>query len=148
MHWKSVLAVGAVALCMATRAAAWEVPERGSALRSDLMDAARPHAEWMLGAPVEFVVTELRVSGDLALAMLVPQRPGGGRIDVLRTPMVARGEFDPELVDTPHMEVLYKRSGRTWVAVHWAIGATDVWFAWEPICAEFRPVIPEACAGI
>lgn len=86
MRWKTVVVAVVLAMCTIVPAAAWEVPARGSALRSDLMDAARPHAEWMLGAPVEFVVTELRVSGDLALAMLVPQRPGGGAIDVLRTP--------------------------------------------------------------
>lgn len=123
----------------------WEAPARGSELRADLMDAIRPHAEWMLGAPVEFVVNDLRVRGDRAVAMLVAQRPGGGVIDVARSPMVARGEFDPEIADIAHIEAFYVRSGRTWVALHWAIGATDPWFAWEPICAEFGALIPEYC---
>ena len=29
-----------------------------------------------------------------------------------------------------------------------AMGATDVWYAYEPICAVWRPVIPEACQGM
>jgi len=33
---------------------AWEEPQRGTDTRSALMDALRPHAEWMLGKPVEF----------------------------------------------------------------------------------------------
>ena len=126
-------------------AQAWVTPPRGSATRAQLMDAIRPHAEWMLGAPVEFVVNDLRLLGDRAFAMLVAQRPGGGAINVLQTPMVERGEFDPFLADTPHIEVLYVKSGDTWVALHWAIGATDVWYAWEPICGPFRALIPEVC---
>jgi len=134
-------------LVLATGAAAqgWVTPERGSATRAALMDAIRPHAEWMLGAPVEFVVNDLRLAGDRAFAALVAQRPGGGAIDMLRTPMAERGEFDPYLADRPNIEVLYVKSGSTWVALHWAIGATDVWYSWEPICAPFRTLIPEAC---
>ncbi len=142
----ALMAVGfSVVLAGSVAAQGWVTPERGSATRAQLMDAIRPHAEWMLGAPVEFVVNDLRLLGDHAFAMLVAQRPGGGTIDVLKTPMVARGEFDPYLADTPHIEVLYVKSGDTWVALHWAIGATDVWYAWEPICAPFRALIPEVC---
>ncbi|PKP68896.1 MAG: hypothetical protein CVT82_13475 [Alphaproteobacteria bacterium HGW-Alphaproteobacteria-4] len=138
-------AVLVVALAGAASAQGWVTPERGSATRAALMDAIRPHAEWMLGAPVEFRVNDLRLLGNRAFAMLEAQRPGGGAIDVLKTPMVARGEFDPYLADTPHIEVLYVKSGDTWVALHWAIGATDVWYAWEPLCAPFRALIPEVC---
>lgn len=127
----------------------WESPARGSALRADLLDALRPMVEWDLGAPVEFVVHEMRVQGDLAFAMLVAQRPGGGEIDLARTPMVARGDFDPELAEVgAGVQALWVRSGRMWVAKHHAVGATDVWYSWEPICAEFRSIIPEACNGM
>lgn len=140
----------AMALLLATAATGqgWSEPRRGSATRSALMDAMRPHAEWILGAPVEFVVHELRVSGDLAYASLYPQRPGGGQIDPRATPGAARGEIYPYDMDGTGMQALYMRSGQTWVAVHWAIGATDVWFAYGPICAIWRPVIPEACQGL
>jgi hypothetical protein len=140
-----VAAVLGMALAGSAGAQTWVTPERGSATRAALMDAIRPHAEWMLGAPVEFRVNELRLLGDRAFAMLEAQRPGGGVIDVANTPMVARGEFDPYIADTAHIEVLYVKSGQTWVALHWAIGATDVWYSWEPICAPFRALIPEAC---
>ncbi|WP_372838580.1 hypothetical protein [Phaeovulum sp.] len=143
---EALMAVGfSMVLAGGAAAQGWVTPERGTATRAQLMDAIRPHAEWMLGAPVEFVVNDLRLLGDRAFAMLEAQRPGGGKIDMFKTPMIARGEFDPYIVDTPHIEVLYVKSGDTWVALHWAIGATDVWYAWEPICAPFRALIPEAC---
>ena len=142
-----VLAAGTAAGVAA--AGDWESPARGSQLRADLLDALRPMVEWQLGAPVEFVVTEMRVKGDHAFATLVPQRPGGGRIDMAQTPMVLREEFDPALADGgDHVEALWVKSGRQWVAVHHAVGATGVWYSWEPICAEFRDVIPEACGGM
>ncbi|MDF1717331.1 MAG: hypothetical protein P1U75_11770 [Antarcticimicrobium sp.] len=126
----------------------WHEPQRGTELRAALMDALRPHAAWLLGAPVEFMVHELRVSGDLGFASVSPQRPGGGAIQLWQTPGVARGEIDPQMEGGVTMQALYLRSGRTWVAVHWAMGASDVWYAYGPICAIWRPVIPEACQGM
>ena len=46
---------------------AWEEPARGTSDRSELMDAIRPHIEWSLGAPIEFVISQLRVSEEVAL---------------------------------------------------------------------------------
>lgn len=137
----------AVLICFAGGAWAWEEPQRGTATRSALMDAVRPHMEWMLGAPVEFVVHDLRRQGDLAFFAGYAQRPGGGEINIATTPAGRRGELDPQVGDGATVQALYKLSGQTWVAVHWAISATDVWYAWEPICAEFYPIIPEACGG-
>ncbi|MFD3190676.1 hypothetical protein ACFMPD_10420 [Sedimentitalea sp. HM32M-2] len=129
-------------------AAAWQEPARGSPERAALMDALRPHAEWMLGAPVQFVVHDLRRSGDLAFASVWPQRPGGAEIDLRTTPGFLRGELDSGYMDGVAIQALYRKSGTTWVAVHWALGATDVWYAWAPLCAIYRPVIPEACQGL
>lgn len=126
-------------------AQAWEEPARGTATRAALMDAVRPHVEWMLGAPVEFVVWDLRRDGGLAFFSGMAQRPGGEAIDISGTPAAKRGELDPEVGDGATVQALYKLSGQTWVAVHMAVSATDVWYAWEPICAEYRAVIPEAC---
>ena len=120
-------------------------PPRGSATRAALMDAIRPHAEWMLGAPVAFVVSDLRVAGNLAFAMLRPQRPDGRMIDPAKTPMVLRGGADPEMMDGVAIQALYRKSGDTWVAVHWAIGATDVWFSSPDLCEAYRRVIPDYC---
>ncbi len=123
----------------------YETPERGSALRRSLVDAIRPHAEWNLGQPIEFVVNDLRAGGKVAYASLSPQRPGGGAINLYETPMMKRGELDPEFYDGVRMHVLYQKSGETWVAVHWSIGATDVWFAAPELCEVFQRVTPEFC---
>jgi hypothetical protein len=120
-------------------------PARGSAERAGLMDAVRPLAEWNLGQPVEFVVDVLRVSQGLGFATLQPQRPGGGAINLYQTPMMRRGGIDPEFYDGETMHVLYQKSGATWVAVHWSIGATDVWWADPELCATYRSVTPEYC---
>jgi len=124
-------------------------PERGTATRSALMDAIRPHVEWDLGQPIEFVVNDLRVSGDVAFASLAPQRPGGAPIDLRDTPWYRRN-WDPnsdfmDFMDGTHTEALYRRMRDTWVAVHFAIGATDVWYAWDEYCPEYSSVIPEWC---
>ncbi|MRU16164.1 hypothetical protein FDP25_12050 [Roseovarius sp. A21] len=126
---------------------AWEEPQRGTDTRSALMDALRPHAEWMLGKPVEFVVHSLRRSGDVGFASVRAQRPGGGMIEIARTPGAKRGQLDAEFMDGSSLQALYRKSGKTWVAVHWAIGATDVWYADPAFCPEYQAVIPEVCGG-
>lgn len=125
--------------------AAYETPAKGSDLRRALVDALRPQAEWMLGTPVEFVVEDLRVAGNRAFGSFAPQRPGGVAINPAGTPMAERGEWEPDNMDGIHMEALYQKSGDTWVAVHWHIGATDVWYAWDLLCADYAAVTPEAC---
>lgn len=131
----------------AVQAADWTEPKRGTTERKALMDALRPHAEWLFGAPVQFVVHELRVSGSVGFGSLTAQRPGGDAIRIIDTPGYARGEVDVDFGDPEEFHVLYRKSGETWVAVHWSSGATDVWFAWEPLCREYRPVIDEFCRG-
>ncbi|EBA09159.1 hypothetical protein [Sagittula stellata] len=122
---------------------AWETPRIGTALRADLMDAMRPHAEWIFGAPLVFRVDELRVDGDVAFAMLEPLRKDGRAMtpaDLI--PGHSRDIFE---FDGPAMQALFRRSGNTWVAVHWAIGATDAWWFGDPYCSDWKSVIPEAC---
>lgn len=135
-------------VCCTGAALAWEEPARGSTERRALMDAIRPHAEWHLGAPVEFVVYDLRRAGDVAFASVLAQRPGGGAIDMSRTPDALRGGYDPEISDGATLQALYRRSGETWVAVHWALGATDAWYAApELFCHDYHLVLPEICGG-
>lgn len=138
-----------VCLCGFTAAQAdgWAEPQRGTALRKNLMDALRPHAWWNLGWPVEFVVHDLRVSGDLAFAMVTPQRPGGGAIDPMMTPMAQRDHYMIEDMDGVHMEALFVKSGSMWVVVDYTIGATEAWWVGEQFCALWRTVIPEYCGG-
>lgn len=138
------LLLGAPALAQLS-GATYITPQRGDPDRAQLMDALRPHAEWMLGAPVEFVIIDLRVAGDVAFASVVAQRPGGGEISLYETPAYERGSMDPEMSDGSTLQALYMRSGATWVAVHHAIGATDVWYAWDGFCPIWSAVLPETC---
>ncbi|KNG95051.1 hypothetical protein ATO11_05345 [Pseudaestuariivita atlantica] len=120
-------------------------PARGSADRAGMMDALRPHAEWVLGAPVEFLVHDLRQAGRTGFAAVTAQRPGGVPIDIRATPGFADGQLDPDFMDGTTLQALYRKSGETWVAVHWAIGATDVWYADVAFCAVWFEVLPEIC---
>ena len=120
-------------------------PKRGTTLRSSLMDAIRPHIEWELGQPIEFIVNELRASGNYALAFLSPQKPGGIKIDISKTPGFKRGSLDPNYMDGTAVVVLYEKKRETWVAVHHSIGATDVWFSEPELCSQYQLVIPEFC---
>lgn len=142
MRW---LVVFLMVLSGSAFAADWSEPQRGTATRKAMMDAVRPHAEWLFGAPVQFVVHELRRSGDVGFGALTAQRPGGKAINYRNTPGYRRGELDIDFGEPKDFHVLYRKSGDTWVAVHWSSGATDVWFSWEPLCREYRPVIAEVC---
>ncbi|SPJ30290.1 hypothetical protein [Falsiruegeria mediterranea] len=133
---------------LAASAQAWTEPARGSQTRSDLMSAVRPLVEWQLGAPVQFVVNELRAEGDVAYWSLSPQRPGGAAIDLFSTPAYQRGALSYEELDGLRFHVLYQKSGTVWVAVQWSMGATDVWWAAPDYCAIWRPVTPEVCQGL
>ena len=140
------LALGVSALGGAAAVAqSYSEPGRGTATRAALMDAIRPHVEWDLGQPIEFVVDELRVSGDVAYGSLSPQRPGGGAIDLYDTPGYRRGEMEPEYMDGARVAVFYRKVRETWVAVHHSIGATGVWYAAPDYCIEYAAVIPEWC---
>ena len=137
--------LSSIFLAATASAEGWYEPKRGSDERSALMDAIRPHVEWQLGQPIQFVVGDLRVSGDVAFGVLNPQRTGGAKIELYQTPGFQRGEIEPDIMDGVRVDVLYKRLRKTWVAVHHAIGATDVWYSWEAYCAEYRTVLPEFC---
>lgn len=138
-------ALALLSVLAAGPALAWDEPARGTELRADLMDAIRPLAAWNLGDPVEFVVHQLRVEGDVAFASVIAQRPGGAAIDMLQTPMVHRNDLDPEIADGATIQALYQRQGRMWVPVQFAIGATDVWYSWDAYCPIWGPVLPEFC---
>lgn len=145
MRILSTVLFSLVTCTLASPLYAWTEPARGSADRAKLMDALRPLAEWSLDAPIEFVVDDLRMQGDVAFAMVSPQRPGGKQIDLYKTPMVLRDGQDPQYMDGARIDALLQRSGNTWVAVHWAIGASDVWWADPAFCPEYGAVIPEVC---
>ncbi|NAZ36042.1 hypothetical protein [Rubellimicrobium sp. CFH 75288] len=141
MRWGAwaVLAAG-----LGTAAWGWTEPARGSAERRALMDALRPQAEALFGPPVEFVVDELRVAGDVAFAAVTAQRPGGGAIAIHETPGWRSGYF----MEDAHWfggQALLRRSGAGWVAVESVFGATDVWWVGPDTCAAFGAVIADHC---
>ena len=75
---------------------------------------------------------------------MTAQRPGGGAIDVQRTPGWASGYFLPDASWTSG-QALLRRSGSGWAVEEAFFGATDVWWAEPGACAEFGPVIADVC---
>lgn len=126
-------------------AAAYDQPGRGSALRAQIMDAVRPSAEKDFGAPVEFVVNEIRVGDGTAMVRLQAQRPGGAPIDLRKSPLHRLSGRPLDLIDGPKTEALLLKVGRSWQVVHHSSGATDVWLFDPQYCREFGDVLPEVC---
>ena len=52
------------------------------------------------------------MSGDVAFAVLYPQRPGGAAIDLFETPGFKRDDF-PEIMDGTRVHVLYRKLRKT-----------------------------------
>lgn len=103
-------------------------PPPGSPLRSAVLDGVRPMVQAEVGAPVEFVVHEMRVLDDWAFVLLSPQRPGAAAIDYRHTrygTAVAEGIFDNQV------SALLRRAPGGWLVYEYDLGATDVpWVAW------------------
>lgn len=135
----------ALLLALPLPALAWQEPARGTPLRVELMNTLRPVFEHELGAPIEIVVHSLRVDGEHAFFSGYAQRPGGVPIDMERTPMAARGEYYPDVSDGTTMQALMLFSGSKWMIAHWAIGATDVWYMADDLCAGWRTVLTDVC---
>ncbi|MEO1724169.1 MAG: hypothetical protein AAFR84_17420 [Pseudomonadota bacterium] len=136
----------AIALTMsAGPVAAFQEPAWGTPLRRALMDAVRPIIERDLGAPVRFVVRELRVEGDRGFGWLEPQRPGGRPILFEDTPLAGLIQ-NSDTIDGTTVHAFYRRENGAWVVYEWSIGATDVWWSSADTCAEFAAVIPEYCS--
>lgn len=133
----------ACSLAGTAMAQSYHEPARGSAERKELMAAVRPFAESVLGAPVEFVVRDLRVAGDVGYAALDAQRPGGGRIDLATTPHSRRYGHDPNLY--PGIYALYQKQNG-----HWRLTGSD-FSPFEPPfmspqeCAVYGAVLVEWC---
>lgn len=105
-------------------------PARGTPLRAELMDAARPTFEAEIGGKIEFVVRRLNVWGDWAFGDVTAQRPGGRPIDWRRTRFAE--DFKEGMFDPAGSFFLLRKTGRQWVVVEYAIGPTDVaWDGWR-----------------
>ena len=105
-------------------------PPRGSALRIELLDAARPVFARDTGGPIEFVVRRLNVLGNWAFGEVRLQRPGGVPIDWAKTRYaedLAAGMFDPA-----SSFFLARRTAAGWIVLEFATGPTDVaWDSWR-----------------
>lgn len=102
-------------------------PARGTSERAAILDAVRPSLEAVLRPPVQFVVENMNVSQGWAFVTLLPQRPGGKKIDPLKTGLAKdweHGFYD----GLATYALLWFRNGR-WNLVTSVIGPTDV--AWE-----------------
>ncbi len=118
--------IAALAIAGAAQAQSIHTPGPGSAERRALLDAMRPGVEANLGAPVEFVVEEMRVSGTWAFVHAEPQRPGGGQI-----------AQPDEFRDGNTTYAVLRREGGAWRPLMVAVGPTDV--AWIEYCDEAPP---------
>jgi hypothetical protein len=134
-----------ILLFFPTFLSAWETPQRGSDLRRDLADSLRPHAEQVFGTPVVFVIHDLRVDGNLGFGQFTAKRPNGKKITLSDLRPRFREFYEPDLWGGADIQALFKKSGRTWVAVHHAISPTDVWWADPFLCQTWAPVTPQAC---
>lgn len=122
-----------IALCaglFASQAVAQSVttPAPGTPLRAEILNAVRGIAQAELGAPIEFVVNDMRVLGEWAFVELHPQRPGGDEIFYVYTRYQAAwdaGALDQQLT------ALLRQTPVGWLVYEYNFGATDVvWIDW------------------
>jgi hypothetical protein len=105
-------------------------PERGSPLRAEILNAARPVFSRDVGGPIEFVVHRLNVMGNWAFGDVYLQRPGGGQIDWRRTKYAE--DFKEGMFDPGGSFFLARRAASRWTVVEFATGPTDVaWDGWR-----------------
>ncbi|GAB4541951.1 MAG: hypothetical protein Tsb0019_41460 [Roseibium sp.] len=110
-------------------------PARGTAERSEILNAVRPMVEARLGPPVEFVVDWMRSGYGWAFVHLSPQRPGGGAIDVARTTFASQAEYMGGLDTYALLRFQYNR----WNLIDFVVGPTDVFWHGDPLYAQLPP---------
>ena len=119
----SLLLTGAV-----QAASHYHTPQRGSAERQAIMDAARVPVSAAIGRTVIFRVSVLRSDGDWAYLQAKPRNPDGSALDWSRTRFAEDWAMDA-MSDV--IMVLLRRSGSGFQVVDHIIGPTDVaWYEW------------------
>ena len=124
-------------------AVAYFEPERGSVLRSSILDAVRPIAEGQFGPPVEFVVETIRVAEDQAYVELSAQRPNGVEIDLAATPAGRRGQVDVNAGNANVVSGFLIELDGEWKPRDIVTQATEAW--WIDECEELEQLMPETC---
>jgi hypothetical protein len=118
----------AAAMAMAAAALAQELPAKGSPLRTELLDAARPAFAAETGGPVKFRVRRLAVLGDWAFGDVSLQRPGGQPIDWMATKFAQ--DLRQDMFNPDYAFFLLRRTGGGWSVAEMSIGPTDVVWDW------------------
>lgn len=102
-------------------------PEKGSPERKAILDALRVPVERDLKQKVVFVADNFKVQGVWAFVSGTPQNANGGDPDYTRTKyadQVDSGAFDNNFF------ALLKKTGGKWKVTTYAIGCTDVCYAY------------------
>lgn len=121
-------------------------PAPGTPERSGILNAIRVMAGYDLGGAIVFVVSSLEVMGDHAFLMAEATRPGGQQIDLTQTPLVLRDGIPTDFIDGASVQAFLKRLDGHWYVEAYAVGATDVWWAGPPYCADYGEMLPQgAC---
>ena len=108
-------------------------PKQGSADRKALVDALRVPVEKDLKQKVIFQIDHLKVQGNWAFMTGKPRTPAGKAINYKKTQYkeaLEAGAFDDWIC------ALWKKEGKKWKVVRFAIGATDV--VWDGWYQEFK----------
>lgn len=121
-------ATAADRLSVTKAASRYHTPQRGSAERRAIMDAARVPVSAAIGQTVIFRVSVLRSDGDWAYLQAEPRNPDGSALDWSRTRFAEDWAMDA-MSDV--IMVLLRRSGSGFQVVDHIIGPTDVaWYDW------------------
>lgn len=126
---------------LATPTTTVTTPQPGSPVRKAILDAVRLPAQEAFGAPVEFIVERLKLSGTVAFVSAEGQRPGGAAIDLSDIPLVRDGD---ENVFSSRVEAFLRLSNGQWEVTAHAIDPTDIWWAGPPYCETYSALIPVA----
>jgi len=100
-----------------------EHPEKGSALRSALLDTLRPSVEKELKQKVVFVINQINVQGTWAFVDGRLRTTDGKVPNWKGTPYAQAASYGAQ---SDGISALLKRSGNGWRIVTKAIGCTDV----------------------
>ena len=104
-------------------------PSKGSALRSDILNALRPAIAREIGGHVSFVVHTLRVMDRWAYVSADPVRPDGHPIDWRTTKF--RRDVEADMFSGLMLALLRRSDAGQWAVADYALGPTDVaWVEW------------------
>lgn len=128
MIGRILFALSLLFISTAQAASQYYTPQRGSAERQAIMDAARVPVSAAIGKTVIFRVSVLRSDGDWAYLQAEPRNPDGSALDWSRTRFAEDWAMDA-MSDV--IMVLLRRSGSGFQVVDHVIGPTDVhWYGW------------------